>query len=333
MQVRQYTVKHNMFAEAMRQVDPTIKIIAVGVTLAELGTSVAARTLTGKSVVEYGSPADWNGAMLRESVGYFDALTEHFYPKANAAFDADKGDFVPVEDSLADRARRLPNRVRCAVEAWEEYQRRFPALKMQSIPIALDEWRPGNPGTPSSMFTALSSAETLHEMFRNSGWFVMSAYTHLTGLLSSNRTDMNVAPVGLMFKLYRRHFGVTPVAVTGNAPQHDVKGLVGLDKPRISSGSATWPLDAAAALTADGKALTLAVVNPTEQEQRIDVTFTGVALQAGGKLWRIAAGDLNPRNQPGKPPVLDIVESAVAELPGGLAIPKLSISLYEWPVQ
>ena len=333
MPVRQYTVKHNMFAEAMRQVDPTIKIVAVGVTLAELGTSVAARTLTGKSVVEYGSPADWNAAMLRDSVGFFDALTEHFYPRANAAFDVDKGDFVPVEDSLADRARRLPNRVRCAVEAWEEYQRRFPALKMQSIPIALDEWRPGNPGAPSSMFTELSSAETLHELFRNSGWFAMSAYTHLTGLLSSNRTDMNVAPVGLMFKLYRRHFGATPVEVTGNSPRHEVKGLAGLDKPKISSGSDTYPLDAAAALTADGKALTVAIVNPTEEEQRIDVTIKGVALQPGGKLWRIAAAELNPRNQPGKPPVVDIVESAVTQAPAGLAIPKLSISVYEWPVR
>ena len=139
-----------------------------------------------------------------------------------------------------------------------------------------------------------------------------------------------------MFKLYRRHFGVTPVAVTGNSPQHDVKGLVGLDKPKISSGSDTYPLDAAAALTADGKALTVAIVNPTESEQRLDVTFTGVALQAGGKLWRIAAGELNPRNQPGKPPVVDIVESAesaVTRVPGTLAIPKLSINLYEWPVR
>jgi alpha-N-arabinofuranosidase len=238
-----------------------------------------------------------------------------------------------VEDSLADRARRLPNRVRCAVEAWEEYQRRFPALKMQSIPIALDEWRPGNPGAPSSMFTALSSAETLHELFRNSGWFAMSAFTHLTGLLSSNRTDMNVAPVGLMFKLYRRHFGATPVEVTGNSPRHDVKGLVGLDKPKIPSGSDTYPLDAVAALTADGKVLTVAIVNPTEEEQRIDVTIKGVALQPGGKLWRIAAAELNPRNQPGKPPVVDIVESAVTQAPAGLAIPKLSISVFEWPVR
>jgi alpha-N-arabinofuranosidase len=333
MQLRHYTIKHNMFAEAMREVDPSIKIVAVGATPAEMGTTGSARAITGKAVAEFGGPADWNAAMLANSAGYFDALAEHLYPRANMAFEPDKQDFVPVDEPLAYKARRLPNRVRCAVEAWEEYQKRFPALKMQSIPIALDEWAPGNPGTRSSMFTALSSAMAMHELFRNSGWFLMSAFTHLTGLVSIDRIATSVLPVGLMFKLYRRHFGVTPVAVTGNSPQPDVKGLVGLDKPRVPSGSDTYPLDAAAALTADGKALTLAIVNPTESEQQIDVAFRGVVLQPGGKLWRIAAQDLNPQNQPGKPPAVDIVESAVTETPGRLVVPKLSISLYEWPVR
>jgi hypothetical protein len=31
--------------------------------------------------------------------------------------------------------------------------------------------------------------------------------------------------------------------------------------------------------------------------------------------------------------VVDIVESAVTQVPGGLAIPKLSVSLYELPVR
>jgi alpha-N-arabinofuranosidase len=333
MQLRQYTIKHNMFAEAMREVDPTIKIVAVGATPAEMGTTGSAKAITGKAVAEYGGPADWNGAMLADSVSYFDALAEHLYPKANLAFDVEKQEFVPVEESLADHARRLPNRVKCAVEAWEEYQKRFPKLDMKSIPIALDEWAPGNPGVRSSMFNALSSAEALHELFRNSGWFVMSEYTHLTGLVIGSRTEMNVLPSGKMFQLYRRHFGVTPVAVTGNSPQPDVKGLAGLDKPRVPSGSDTYPLDAAAALAGDGKTLTVAIVNPTESEQRIAVKFQGVALQASGKLWRIAAPDMTSQNLPGRPPAIDIVQSALTSVPETLVIPKLSISIYELPVR
>jgi alpha-L-arabinofuranosidase len=333
MQIAQYTLKHNMFAKAMRKVDPSIKIVAVGATPAEMGTTGSALALTGKRIAEFGGPGDWNFAMLTGSVTYFDSLAEHLYPRGNAAFDVDKMDFVPVDEPLAWKARRLPNRVKTAVEAWEEYQKRFPKLDMKSIPIALDEYAPGSPGVRSTMFTTLSSAMALHELFRNSGWFNMAEFTHLTGLVTIDRVSTSVLPVGQMFKLYRRRFGVTPVTVTGNTPQPDVKGLAGLDKPKVPSGSDTYPLDVAAALTADKRALTVAIVNPTESEQRIDVAFQGVALQPKGRLYRIAAAGLSPQNVPGKPPEVDIVESVLTELPASLVIPKLSISLYELPVR
>ena len=334
MSLAHYTIKHNMFAAAMRKVDPTIKIIASGATPAEMSTTGAARTISGKAVAEYGDPkVDWTGGLLANSAGFLDAIAEHLYPKANTAFDAEKQQFVPVDDALVDRARRLPNRVRCAVEAWQEYQKRFPALKMDSIPISLDEWIPGNPGVRSSMFTALSSAEAMHELFRNSGLFMMSAYTHAAGLLAYDKTSVNILPVGLMFKMYRQHFGTIPLAIAGNSPQHDVKGTVGVDKPKIPSGSDTYPLDAVAALTADRKAMTVAMVNATEEEHQIDVTFQGVALQPNGRLWRIASADLNPQNPAGKPRAVDIVESQLTAAPGRLTAPKLSISIYEFPVR
>jgi alpha-N-arabinofuranosidase len=136
-----------------------------------------------------------------------------------------------------------------------------------------------------------------------------------------------------MFKLYRQHFGTIPLEVAGNSPQHDVKGTVGVDKGKTSSGSDTYPLDAAAALTTDRKTLTLAIVNPTESAQQIDVALKGVALQNQGRLWRIATADLTTGNEPGKPPVVDIVESSLNEAPGRLAIPPISISIYEFPVR
>jgi hypothetical protein len=87
------------------------------------------------------------------------------------------------------------------------------------------------------MFTAISAGEAWHEMFRYSGNFLMGAYTASTGVLSVDKVTTNISPVGLMFKLYRRHFGTIPVAITGNAPQPEVKGTVSFDKPKASSGS------------------------------------------------------------------------------------------------
>jgi alpha-N-arabinofuranosidase len=112
-----------------------------------------------------------------------------------------------------------------------------------------------------------------------------------------------------------------------------VKGTIWVDKPKVSSGSDTYPLDAAAALTADKKALTVAIVNPTESEQQIDVAIQGVTVQDQGRLWRIAGAELAADNVPGKPLVVDIVESPVTGVPGRLTVPKLSMSIYEVPLR
>jgi alpha-L-arabinofuranosidase len=80
-------------------------------------------------------------------------------------------------------------------------------------------------------------------------------------------------------------------------------------------------------------ALTLAIVNPTESAQQIDVALKGVAVQNQGRLWRIALTDLTAANTPGKPLVVDIVETSLTEAPVRLAIPPISIGIYEFPVR
>jgi hypothetical protein len=79
--------------------------------------------------------------------------------------------------------------------------------------------------------------------------------------------------------------------------------------------------------------LTVAIVNPTESDQQIDAAIKGVTVQDKGRLRRIAAADLTADNEPGKPLVVDIVESPLTGVPGRLTVPKLSISIYELPIQ
>ena len=340
MSAEQYAIKHNLFAQAMRGVDPAIKLVSSGASPVETSQSHAALAITGKHVAEFGGPADFTGALLATSSDYIDAAAEHIYPSmADQAFDAAKQDYVKVDEPLVARVRKLASAVRAVVEAWEEYQRRFPALNMEHYPIALDEWvsewtgERGMRAPGYSMFAPLSGAEAMHEMFRRSDLFIISAYTAAPSLLASSKTDASVHPIGLMFELYRRHFGTIPVAVSGNAPQHDVKGTVWVDKSRVPSGSDTYPLDAVAALAADRKSLTVAIVNPTESEQQIDVAINGATVHPGGRVWRIASQDLTADNEPGKPPVVAIVESPLAGVTGSLTVPKLSISIYEVPIQ
>jgi len=340
MSVEHYWIKHNMFAQAMRQVDPKIKIVTSGASPVETSQSHAALAITGKHIAAFGGPADFTGALLAHSSEYFDAAAEHIYPSpADQAFDAEKQDYVKVDEPLVARARKIANGVRCVVEAWEEYQRRFPALKMDRYPVALDEWVSewiGERGTNppgNAMFAPLACSQAMHEMFRHSNMFIISAYTAAPQLLAVNKTDATVRPIGLMFELYRRHFGTIPVEVTGNSPQHEVQGTIWVDKPKVSSGSDTYPLDAAAALTADRKALTVAIVNPTESERQLDVAIQGVTVEDQGRLWRIAGAELTADNQPAKPLVVDIVESPLTGVPGRLTVPKLSMSIYELPLR
>lgn len=334
MSLYHYTIKHNMFAQAMRAVDPGIYIIASGATPAEMSTTGAGHSITGKMVTKFGDPeADWDAGLLTHSANYFDAIAEHLYPRAEQAFDNDKQDWVKVDDSLADKARRLPNRVKTAADAWDEYQKMFPQLNMKNIKISLDEWVAGRVTNSSDMFRTVSAAEGLQELFRHTDVYNASAYTAMSSLLTWNKTDATANSLGLMFEMYRRHYGTIPVEVTGNAPQHDVAGTVFVDKPKVPSGSPTYPLDVTAALTPDRKALTVSIVNPSDQPQTIDASFAGVTVQGGGKLWRLAAAEPTMRNEPGKPRVVDIAESSLTGTPGRLSIPASSVSIYEIPIQ
>lgn len=329
MPVDQFVIKHNEFAEAMRAVDPAIKFVACGASpfvMSSIGRYFR-HPRPGRLPYKFGSEEDFSGQLLKHCVNNIDLLSEHMYPTINAAFDLAKRTLVPTREPLVDQIRRMPNSVLCAVEAMQEYRRRFPRVRARHIKLAIDEWanRPRGPVT-----SALCAAEGLQEMFRHTDLIAMACHTAFISLLSHNGATSTYSPTGLVFLLYRQHFGTIPVAVTGDSPQHPVKGVIGIDRPRVTSGSPTYPLDVAAALTPERAALTLALVNPTESVQRIAVTFKDVTLQSGGTRWVIAAPDLKARNLPGRKPQVAIVKSMVARVPASVTVAPLSVTLYRF---
>jgi alpha-L-arabinofuranosidase len=119
-----------------------------------------------------------------------------------------------------------------------------------------------------------------NEMLRESDFLHMTAFTMGVSTLDFNQTAATLNTNGLLFKLYGEHLGAgsVPVTVTGNSPQPaPTQHIVG-DLPRTSAGSPTYPLDMAAALSADRKYLTLAVVNATDSEQKFDLNISGARL-------------------------------------------------------
>jgi alpha-N-arabinofuranosidase len=137
-------------------------------------------------------------------------------------------------------------------------------------------------------------------------------------------------PAGLLFKLYREHFGTIPVDVSGNSPQPKPKYPAGGDQPKVNPGSDTYPLDVAAALGSDRKTLTVAVVNPTESEQQLNLSFTGVDLSGKGRMWRMAPSSVDATIVVGKKPGVEVEEHALEAVPKTAVIAPFSVNIYEF---
>lgn len=348
MALKYYTLKHNEFAVAMRKVDPTITILASGATPDEMTITGNAFLTTGKVQAEYGTAGDWDGGLLANCLPYLDAVTEHWYTQDGLHFDPDvmarksvfdttfkdRDAMVPVVDEpLVDRLRRPSNRVQLKVEAWEEYRKRYPEILRRKIFVAIDEWANTNANRGTNLKIALSYGLVMQEMFRHTDLIKMSAYTMGTSTLSLNDTGAVYNTTGLMFKIYRDHFGTIPVDVTGNSPQPAPKFPVGGDQPQVNAGSPTYPLDVSAAFTSDRKVLTVAVVNPTETVQHLDLDFPGVSLGAQTTLWQLTGPSIEAKNEVGEKPEVSITSLPVSGVPKSLQVAPISINIYRIPIQ
>jgi alpha-N-arabinofuranosidase len=334
MSLDQFVVKHNRFADAMRAVDPGIVLIASGAMPDAMTGSGESQKRTGKIIPDDLGPADWTGGLLLHSLDRLDMISEHYYSYGNRRFDVTTGRSVPLDpaEPLVDWMRRPANHVKIKAEAYEHYLELIPALRAKPVPIAMDEWAYAG-GAPSGFKVVPAYAWAFHEMFRYSQLYQMANFTFATSLLSASRTDAVLNPAGLLFKLYRDHFGTIPVTVTGNAPQSAPKYPPGGEEPKVNAGSPTYPLDVAAAWAEDRTALTVAVVNPTESEQTLDLSFQGVRLAGGGTRWRMAPERLDARIVVGEAPEVRVEEAPVARVPARETFPPFSVTLYRLAVR
>jgi len=332
MPVTQYVWKHNAFARAMRKVDPSVILVAGG-AMPDTMTGSKQALRFGKSFIpEPLSPADWTGNLILNSLAYMDQISEHFYAHADTQYDPATGDKLKLDpnEPLIDWMRRPANYVRIKYEEYQDYLERIPVFRARPVPINLDEW--AMTGLPQGSYKLVPAyAWVLQEMFRHPDVYQSAAFTFATALLNATRNQAELNPVGLMFKLYREHFGITPVQVSGDRPPPTPSKPPGGDQPKKNAGSDTYPLDVVAAWSEDGAALSIAVINPTESEQRITLNMRGVKVSTGATLWWLAHPDLDYTPTPGKPVAVKVQQQRVAKV-GVLTIPRYSVSIYEMRV-
>jgi alpha-N-arabinofuranosidase len=206
--------------------------------------------------------------------------------------------------------------IRKIADAHRAYRRDLPSLKGKDVRLALDEWNYwygpneyGELGTRYFLQDGLGAAAALHEIFRNSDIFFMANYAQTVNVIGAIKTTPTAAEMettGLVQQLYRARFGVTPVEVAG-----DLR-----------------PLDVAAALSADGRALTIGVVNPTDETRRLGLNVAGRALSGSGQKWVITGKDKWAHNRPGAPRGVDIATEPVDGIADGAEVGPLSVTLY-----
>jgi alpha-N-arabinofuranosidase len=291
------------------------------------------KRISGKFVPDYLSTADWSGHMLAHCLDNIDILSEHYYSSSDMHTDLKLEKKVNISPQPLIEWERAPaTQVRVKYEHYQEYLKRIPALKDRHVPIAIDEWAYIG-GGQNSYKVIPAYAWAFHEMFRHSDLFQLGAFTFATAMMSEDRTDAVLNPAGLLFKMYRDHFGVIPVQVSGDSPQPKPVYPAGGDQPAVNPGSDTYPLDVSAALSEDHKTLTIAVLNPSDARQSMKLAIGGGKLVGQGRLWQMAPSSVDAVVALGKKPEVAVVASALETMPDTVDVPAFSVNIYSFPVQ
>ena len=332
MPVAQFELKYDLFAKAMRRVDPAIKLIAPGSMPDAMTGSKQAKRLSGQVVPDYLSPGDWSGNLLAHCLDNIDMLSEHFYSTSDKRTDLQTGEKVSTgTQTLIEWERAPATQVRVKFEHYQEYLKRIPGLKEKPVPISLDEW--AYIGAPPNSYKVVPAyAWAFHEMFRHSDLYQLGAFTFATAMISEDRTNAVLSPTGLLFKLYRDHFGVIPVQVSGDSPQPKPLYPAGGDQPSVNPGSDTYPLDVSAALSEDRKLLTFAVLNPSDSAQPLKLSISGARLAGPGHLWRMAPESVDATVTVGQKPGVEVQEKEITSVPDTMTVAPFSVNIYSFPL-
>ena len=345
--LKYFVLKNNEFAAAMRLVDPSITLIGSGKMLEPMFLRGENRAKYADNLQPlYGSDVDWTGGLLAHSWGTFDGIAEHWYESPGRHFDIERAKSLPLDAPQDDAyvkydpttlefARYAGNVIRRKAEEWQGYQKRFPAMIDKRIFLSIDEYAyfGGGRGTGPNLKVALAYGMLFNEMLRHTDFLTMSAHTMGVSTMDYSPTAATMNTTGLMFKMYTNQFaGAIPVALTGNSPQPPTKNPPYADEPKQPSGSSTYPLDMFAALTADHKYLTLAVVNATEMEQKFHLDVAGARLGGPSTLWQMTGNSLEAANRVGQPPQVEVKEIPMGNLPESIAVAPISVNIYRFPV-
>ena len=216
MSTEDFVNKHNQFAEAMRSVDSSIVLIAVG------------------------NVGRWDEMILANCADNMELISEHFYKQ-----DWHGG-------GLMTHVKQIPDAIRFIADAHRKYRAEIPGLAEKDIRICMDEYNYwygphiyGELGTRYFMRDALGIAAGMNEFARQSDIIYMANYAqtvNVIGCIKTNTTHSVMASTGQVLKLYRAEFGSIPVKITGENRPLDIAAALNEagDTLSLSIVNPTW---------------------------------------------------------------------------------------------
>lgn len=192
----QYVVKHNEIVKAMREVDSSIKVIAVG------------------------RSGSWSQRMFRECSGYMDYISDNFYATSSEHFMEHINQPPEAVRHITNSHRRLDvnKTTPLVIDEWGYW---YGAPKYGSL------------GVQYYFQDAFGIVAGLHEMFRHTDVIQIVHYAqavNVLGAIKTSKTDAIFDVPGLIFRLYRNEYGEIPVYVENLALSLNVSAALSKDK-------------------------------------------------------------------------------------------------------
>jgi len=299
----EYGRNYNAFASAMRKVDPTIKLIAVGAF--DIPAGAIPRTHALWNIVRY--LPDWNKNVLSQAGSEIDYYSLHYYAPENVqghtAQDVNSASLV-----LGEVLEGKLDRVHQQMKEFAPGGRRYP--------IALDEWslkvdndpnpreKPVADGSQLGLHIgaltlreALAEATVFNLIHRRPNDFILTSrtllYAYLIGLVSIRRDAAFSTPAGLMMELYSTRDNCQSLKTEVVSRAFSTTAM----SPSFPAVKDAKYLDVSARVHPDGKTVDLFVVN-RNLEQSVDcaVQFLGADLEADVEATTLNAQSLLARN-------------------------------------
>ena len=283
-----YARNYLRYRSAMKAVDPSIELIAVG-----------------------DNDMDWNRTVLKLAGPQIDYLSIHHYYGLR---------------EMQDDALNLMARPLFYERFYQQVGALLRALAPgRDIKLAINEWNTSLPvPRQHSMESALYAARLMNVFERSGDLVQMSAVSDLVngwsgGVIQAGRHAVFVTPTYLAIKLYNDHLGAERVAAEVTGPTFDTsregRGVPYLDAVASRSRDGR-------------QVYVKAVNTSPQQSLRTTITVTGVAIQRRGTIETLTARSLQAANSFTDPEAVKVTSAEVAAGPSfTVDLPAHSVSV------